>query len=87
MISAKIASEDPVNEPHPVSADFGEIPTVEPEENEEEIETDSIATTVQVIISIFEINRIIFINILFDKNILMNTDNYYFSAKPEGPSR
>ena len=65
-----------MNEPHPVSADFGEIPTVEPEENEEEIETDSIATTVQVIISIFEINRIIFINILFDKNILMNTDNF-----------
>ena len=65
-----------MNEPHPVSADFGEIPTVEAEENEEEIETDSIATTVQVIISIFEINRIIFINILFDKNILMNTENF-----------
>ena len=48
MISTKIASEDPVNEPHPVSADFGEIPTIEAEENEEEIETDSIATTVQV---------------------------------------
>ena len=39
-----------MNEPHPVSADFGEIPTVEPEEDEEEIETESIATTVQVII-------------------------------------
>ena len=74
MISTKIASEDPVNEPHPVSADFGEIPTIEAEENEEEIETDSIATTVQVIISIFKINRIIFINFQFDKKLFV----YYY---------